>query len=55
MKCVISSVNNRAVSLPLRLKCLLMEVWLSLPSLAPHKEKVRQKGFLKPHKNICAK
>lgn len=29
------------LSLPLRLKCfLLMELWLSLPSLAHHKEKV---------------
>lgn len=52
----VSSVNNWAVSLALRLKCLqLMEVWLSLPSLARHKEKVRLKGFVKQHENICAK
>lgn len=46
VKCVIFSFNNRAVSLSLRLKCLLlMEVWLSLLSLAHHKEKVRLKPY----------
>lgn len=52
--CHFNNLNNKDLSVPLRLKyLLLMEVWLSPPNLAHHKGKVKLKVLFTYDAFIC--